>query len=91
MKTIEEIIKALRCTSALIPEYNCPGCPYRRLEKVVENIPIKEDVVIDGEKYWEIYDVDQIAIDAANMLEGIWTFLKTAKSAEKNSSDSGEM
>lgn len=54
MKTIEEITKALRCTSTLRPEYNCHNCPYRRLEKVVENIPIKEDVIIGGEKYWEI-------------------------------------
>lgn len=91
MKTLNEIIKALRCTGMPRPKYDCENCPYRELNEVNDDIPIKEDVIIDGKKYWEDCDIDKIAIDAANMLEGIWTFLKTAKSAEKNSSDFGEM
>lgn len=71
MKTINEIIKALRCTGTPRPKYDCPNCPYRKLEKVEDGIPIKEDIIIDGEKYWENCDVEQVTIDAANMLEKI--------------------
>lgn len=71
MKSINQVINALRCTSTPRPKYGCTDCPYRRLEKVEENIPIKEDVIIDGEKYWEICKVEQIAIDAADLLEKI--------------------
>lgn len=71
MKTIEEIIKALRCTSMPRPECDCPNCPYRELNEVNDDIPIKGDVIIDGKKYWEDCDIDKIVIDAANLLEKI--------------------
>lgn len=77
MKSISHVINALRCTSTPRPKYGCTDCPYRRLEKVEDDIPIKEDVIIDGEKYWEICDVEQVTIDAANMLEKIQQNMET--------------
>lgn len=71
MKTINEIIKALRCTSAPRHKYDCENCPYRELNEVNDDIPIKEDVIIDEKKYWEYCDVEKIAIDAADLLEKI--------------------
>ena len=71
MKTINEIIKALRCTSTPRPKYDCENCPYRELNEVNDDIPIKEDVIIDRKKYWEDCDVEKIAIDAADLLEKI--------------------
>ena len=71
MKTINEIIKALRCTGTPRPKYDCNNCPYRELNEVSDDIPIKEDVIIDGEKYWEGCDCEKIVIDAANLLEKI--------------------
>lgn len=71
MKTISQVIKALRCTSTPNPEDDCPNCPYRELNEVRDDIPLKEDVIIDGKKYWEDCDIDKIAIDAADLLEKI--------------------
>lgn len=71
MKTINEIIKALRCTGTPRPKYDCDNCPYRELNEVSDDIPIKEDVIIDGKKYWEGCDVEKIVIDAADLLEKI--------------------
>ena len=71
MKTIDEIIKALRCTSTPNPEDDCSNCPYRELNEVCDGIPIKEDAIIDGKKYWQDCDIDQIVIDAADLLEKI--------------------
>lgn len=71
MKTINEIIKALRCTSIPRHKYDCENCPYRELNEVNDDIPIKEDTIIDGKKYWEGCDVEKIAIDAADLLEKI--------------------
>ena len=92
MKTINEIIKALRCTSMPRPKYDCENCPYRELNEVNDDIPIKEAVIIDGKKYWEDCDVEKIAIDAADLLEKIQrnmesdiNFLKRKEEeAEKN-------
>ena len=41
------------------------------MNEVNDDIPIKEDVIIDGKKYWEGCDVEKIAIDAADLLEKI--------------------
>lgn len=71
MKTINEIIKALRCTSIPRHKYDCENCPYRELNEVNDDIPSKEDTIIDGKKYWEGCDVEKIAIDAADLLEKI--------------------
>lgn len=71
MKTINEIVKALRCTSTPRHKYDCENCPYRELNEVNDDIPIEEDVIIDGKKYWEDCDVEKIAIDAADLLEKI--------------------
>lgn len=93
MKTLNEIIKALRCSGTPRPKYDCDNCPYRRLEKVQDGIPIEEDVIIDGEKYWEGCDCEKIAIDAADLLEKIQrnmesniNFLKR-KEAEENAKE----
>lgn len=74
---INEIIKALRCTSTPRHKYDCENCPYRELNEVNDDIPIKEDVIIDGKKYWEGCDVEKIAIDAADMLEKIQWEMET--------------
>ena len=73
-------------------KYDCENCPYRELNEVNDDIPIKEDVIIDGKKYWEDCDVEKIAIDAADLLEKIQrnmesdiNFLKRKKEeAEEN-------
>ncbi len=77
MKTINEIIKALRCTGTPRPKYDCNNCPYRELNEVSDDIPIKEDVIIDGKKYWEGCDCEKIVIDAANLLEKIQQSVET--------------
>lgn len=70
MITRKELIKALRCSASVPPKgHSCKGCPYRLLEEVDENIPVKADIEINGTKYWESCDCDQIASDAAYMLE----------------------
>ena len=56
MKTREEIARALRCSATYNEAVDCTGCPYL-LEATVEGEP------------WLSCDVDQIALDAANMLE----------------------
>lgn len=64
MKTMDQVIKALRCTSAVGITPNCGGCPYYAEEKVPEDIA--EQFGCDA---WAGCDVDQICIDAAEMLE----------------------
>ena len=99
MKTLNEIIKALRCSGTPRPKYDCDNCPYRRLEKVQDGIPIEEDVIIDGEKYWEGCDCEKIVIDAANLLEKIQrnmesdiNFLKRKKEeAEENAKEETDL
>ena len=56
MKAREDIVRALRCCATYSEAVDCTGCPYL-LEEVVE-----------GET-WISCDVDQIALDAAEMLE----------------------
>lgn len=99
MKTLNEIIKALRCSGTPRPKYDCDNCPYRRLEKVQDGIPIEEDVIIDGEKNWEGCDCEKIAIDAADLLEKIQrnmesdiNFLKRKKEeAEENAKEETDL
>lgn len=56
MRVREDIIRALRCSANYQEAVDCTGCPYL-LEEVVE-----------GET-WINCDVDQIALDAAEVLE----------------------
>ena len=64
----KEIIKALRCSNN--PGGECrEDCRYRYLEPVNEDIPLKPDVIIEGQMYWESCNYEQIALDAADALE----------------------
>ena len=56
MRAREDIVRALRCTRAVHETVDCTDCPYL-LEVSVEDEP------------WLSCDVDQIALDAAEMLE----------------------
>ena len=56
MRAREEIARALRCSASCGDPLDCTGCPYL-LEASVEGEP------------WLSCDVDQIALDAAEVLE----------------------
>lgn len=56
MRAREDIVRALRCSATYNEAVDCTGCPYL-LEASVEDEP------------WLSCDVDQIALDAAEMLE----------------------
>lgn len=70
MNRAEEIVKALRC-SASVPraERSCEGCKYRVLDEYDGKFPCPPDIEIDGKKYYEGCDCDQIVMDAADMIE----------------------
>lgn len=69
MKSISQVIKALKCTTAPGGKCTDDNCPYRTLDEVGDYLP--EDVIIDGKKYWEGCDCEKIVIDAADLLEKI--------------------
>lgn len=69
MNKVDDIIRALRCSSSVGMPHTCEGCAYRVLEEVKEDLSIMHDAEIDGVKYWESCDCDRIAKDAANALE----------------------
>lgn len=56
MSTRSEIIQALRCTATFAESVDCTGCPYL----------LEED--LEGDE-WLVCDVDQIELDAADLLE----------------------
>ena len=64
MKAREDIIRALRCSATYSEAVDCTGCPYLLEETLTEDV-----AQIVGDKLWMSCDVDQIALDAANMLE----------------------
>lgn len=63
MRARADIIRALRC-SASTGDKDCTGCPYLTEETVPEDM-----VEALGSKLWLSYDIDQMAMDAADMLE----------------------
>lgn len=63
MRAREDIVRALRC-SASTGDKDCTGCPYLLEETVPEDM-----AEALGSKLLLICDVDQIALDAAEMLE----------------------
>lgn len=71
MNSLEKLVKALRCSSSTGADRakDCKNCPYRWLEPIHSEIPIPSDVCIDGIEYWETCDCDQMAKDAANVIE----------------------
>lgn len=66
----EEVIYALRCSCT--PGSHCDkknNCPYYLLEEIKPDFPVPADVTIDGIKYWESCNTDQMCLDAADLLE----------------------
>ena len=64
MKGREDIVRALRCSATVHETVDCTGCPYLLEETVPEDM-----AEIVGDKLWLSCDVDQIALDAAEVLE----------------------
>ena len=68
---MEKLIRALRC-SANVKEkdFTCPeDCPYRVIKEIKQDLPVPEDIVIDGVGYWVCCSFERIALDAAEALE----------------------
>lgn len=63
MRTRNEIVLALRC-SASTEDKDCTGCPYLLEETLTEAM-----AEIVGSETWQTCGADQMAIDAADMLE----------------------
>ena len=64
MRAREDIIRGLRCTGTVHETVDCTDCPYLLEETVPEDM-----AEALGSKLWLICDTDQIALDAAEMLE----------------------
>ncbi len=64
----EVLIKALKC-SLEEHGHNCTGCHYRRLEECNDVYRIPLCVEIDGVKYWEDCNTNQMARDSIELLE----------------------
>lgn len=68
--TADELIKALRCSARVKKEEDdCSKCPYRYLQEIDPKYPIPHDIEEDGKLYWEQCDCEQMALDAADMIE----------------------
>lgn len=63
MKVREDIVRALRC-SASTGDKDCTGCPYLLEETLTEAM-----AEIVGSETWQTCGTDQMALDAAEMLE----------------------
>lgn len=69
MNDYKKLIAALRC-SASVSNGRCDeNCPYRTLEEMKPDFPIKADVTINGIGYWESCDCDRMILDAADAVE----------------------
>lgn len=64
MRAREDIVRALRCSATYSEAMDCTGCPYLLEETLTEDV-----AQIVGDKLWMSCDVDQIALDAAEVLE----------------------
>ena len=64
MRVREDIVRALRCTATFAEGVDCTGCPYLLEETVPEDMAEALE-----SKLWLNCDADQIALDAAEMLE----------------------
>lgn len=64
MRAREDIIRALRCTATVHETVDCTDCPYLLEETVPEDM-----AEALGSKLFLSCDADQIALDAAEMLE----------------------
>ena len=63
MKVREDIVRALHC-SASMGDRDCTGCPYLLEETLTEAV-----AEIVGSETWQTCGTDQMAMDAAEMLE----------------------
>lgn len=59
-----EIIKALRCISTAGGETDCEHCPYRRIERVPENLR-----PVYGADTVHSCDIDRVCLDGAVAIE----------------------
>ena len=64
MRAREDIIRALRCTATVHETVDCTGCPYL----LEETVPEDKAEALES-KLWLSCDTDQVALDAAEMLE----------------------
>ena len=64
MRAREDIVRALRCSATVHETVDCTGCPYLLEETVPEDM-----AEALGSKLFLSCDVDQVALDAAEMLE----------------------
>lgn len=64
MRPREDIVRALRCSATYNKAVDCTGCPYLMEETLTEDM-----AQIVGDKLWMSCDCDQIALDAAEVLE----------------------
>ena len=69
MNKVNDIVRALRCSSSADMPHTCEGCAYRVLEEVKEDMCVPHDVEIGRVKYWESCACNRIAMDAADALE----------------------
>lgn len=64
MRVRKDIVRALRCTATVHETVDCTGCPYLLEETVPEDM-----AEALGSKLRLSCDTDQVALDAAEMLE----------------------
>lgn len=64
MRAREDIVRALRCTATCGEPLDCTGCPYALEETLTEAM-----AEIVGSETWKTCGTDQMALDAAEMLE----------------------
>ena len=64
MRAREDIIRALRCTATAHETVDCTDCPY-----LLEGTVPEDMAEALGSKLWLTCDPDQVALDAAEMLE----------------------
>lgn len=66
------LIKALRCSATVHhEEKNCEECPYRTLEPIDKDDPLFINSDLGDKEYWESCNLDQMALDAAELLENM--------------------
>ena len=80
MKDYKVLVEALRCSAS--GKSKCKeDCPYRVMEEIKPDFPMKPDVTVDGIWYRVSCDCDRIAMDAA------WAIEKLCEGCEEAGSE----